>query len=411
VFDSVVVVKPALTILHTACDTVAAADVALVGVDELGPSILSLQKAMDRLRVVQSRLLLEADRHRIWAASGHRDIAAWLAANGRTSRAAAKRQRDLGEALTASPELSDAVDAGLVGPEAAAALLPTLNSAHSGDAADLVEACRGATPEQARDAGTMFQEVNKPVGESDAEREHRRRSKRRLSFTDLGDGTTRVDGVLTASDAAIVRTALQHLCAKPSDNDDRSREQKMADALVALADAYSRGAVTGGRERATVVVMIDIDVLEGRMPGAGRAADGTIIPAEIVRRMCTNANLQRLLISDSMPLDLGRTRRLASDAQFTALVARDGGCRMDDCPIPPEWCEVDHILEWDAQTGPTDLNLLVLWCLYHHHIRHQPGVTLHGTADNLSMTFPDGTTIHLPPRGPTTQTNKRRDAA
>jgi hypothetical protein len=72
---------------------------------------------------------------------------------------------------------------------------------------------------------------------------------------------------------------------------------------------------------------------------------------------------------------------------------------------------VDHILEWDAQTGPTDLNLLVLWCLYHHHIRHQPGVTLHGTADNLSMTFPDGTTIHLPPRGPTTQTNKRRDAA
>ena len=396
------VVQAALHHLHTSIDAVAAADLALVAVDELGPSILRLQKEIDRLRVVQSRLLLEADRHRIWAASGHRDIASWLAANGKTSRANAKRQRDLGEALDKSPALADAVDAGDIAPEAAVALLPTLNSAHCGDVGDLVDSCTGATPEQARDAGTMFQELNKPDRETDAEREHRRRLKRRLSFTDLGDGTTRIDGILTAPDAATVKQALQHIWSRTGGEDDRTFEQRQADALVALADAYARGAVTGGRERATVVIMIDIDILEGRQPGAGRTADGTIIPAEIVRRMCTNANIQRLLISRSMPLDLGRTRRLATDAQYTALVARDGGCRMDHCTMPPEWCEVDHILEWDAQHGPTDINLLVLWCVYHHHMRHQPGVTLHGDANNLTMTLPDGRVIPLPPRGPTT---------
>ena len=117
--------------------------------------------------------------------------------------------------------------------------------------------------------------------------------------------------------------------------------------------------------------------------------------------MCTNANMIRLLTSDSMPLDLGRSQRLASDAQVIALIARDGGCRMPSCRMPADWCEVDHVQEWHAHVGPTDLHLLVLWCVYHHHFRHRPDVQLHGDADNLSMTLPDGRTVPLPAGGPT----------
>ncbi|HEY4333642.1 MAG TPA: HNH endonuclease signature motif containing protein, partial [Ilumatobacteraceae bacterium] len=100
-----------------------------------------------------------------------------------------------------------------------------------------------------------------------------------------------------------------------------------------------------------------------------------------------------------------RSQRLASDAQFLALAARDGGCRMPGCPIPPQWCQVDHIQEWDAQNGPTDVDLLVLWCIFHHHYRHRPDVTLHGNANNLSITLPDGRTVPLPARGPTSHTH------
>jgi len=108
-----------------------------------------------------------------------------------------------------------------------------------------------------------------------------------------------------------------------------------------------------------------------------------------------------VILDDSMPLDVGRTSRVATPDQWKALVARDGGCRFPGCQIPAEWCQVDHIHEWDAQTGPTNIDLLVLWCVYHHHYRHRPDVQLHGDANHLSIQLPDGTIVPLPPRGPT----------
>lgn len=403
VFDIVACMKFALDSIHQGTTALLAADLALVAVDDLGPHILTIQSEIDRLRIVQSKLMLEADRHRIWFASGHRNIAAWLAANGKTTVAAAAKQKLLGEALGTSAALADAVDAGEISPDTAAALLPALASDHSGDVRELVDACKGATPAEARDAGNMFQALNPPADLTDAEREHAKRQKRSLRFSDNGDGMTRVDGLLPTPDAEIVQNALNAIVGVPAAGDDRTRDQKHADALVLLCDAYAKGEVRGGRERPTVVVTIDIDVLEGRRPGVGRTSTGAIVPAEIVRQMCTNANVQRLLISDSVPLDLGRSKRLASNDQFTALLARDGGCRFAGCTMPADWCEVDHILEWTEQNGPTDLRWLVLWCVYHHHFRHRPDVRLHGDADHLSITLPDGRTMPLPVRGPTAQ--------
>ncbi|MEO7397148.1 MAG: DUF222 domain-containing protein, partial [Ilumatobacteraceae bacterium] len=266
-----------------------------------------------------------------------------------------------------------------------------------------IDACKGATPAEARDAGTRFQEINKPASQTDRDREHAKRQRRFLRFGDNGDGMTRIDGLVPVMDGRIIQDALRGIAGKPVDGDDRTSEQRMADSLVALCDAYAKGEVTGGRERPTVVVNIDIDILEGRSPGVGYTSTGDVIPAEIVRRMCTNANIIRLLTSESVPLDLGRSKRLASDHQFRALIARDGGCRMPGCRMPAEWCEVDHILEWDQQNGPTDLDWLVLWCIYHHHFRHRPDVRLHGDANHLSITMPDGRIVPLPARGPTSR--------
>jgi hypothetical protein len=65
-------------------------------------------------------------------------------------------------------------------------------------------------------------------------------------------------------------------------------------------------------------------------------------------------------------LDLGRTRRIASNSQTQALIARDRGCSFPACDRPPEWCERHHIVEW-IDGGPTNLNNLTLLCRYHHH--------------------------------------------
>jgi hypothetical protein len=72
---------------------------------------------------------------------------------------------------------------------------------------------------------------------------------------------------------------------------------------------------------------------------------------------------------------------------------------MPHCTIPANWCEIDHLQEWDAQNGQTDIDNLVLWCRHHHHYRHRPDVTLHGDANNLTITLATGQTINAPPRG------------
>ena len=135
-----------------------------------------------------------------------------------------------------------------------------------------------------------------------------------------------------------------------------------------------------------------------------------MISAEAVRRLTGNANLQRVILDGSLPLDIGRASRFASLAQWKALVARDGGCRGPDCTIPAEWCEVDHIHEWTAQTGSTDIDVLALFCVYHHHYRHRPGVELIGDGNNLAIRHPDGRVTPLPARGPTHASHPRQPA-
>jgi hypothetical protein len=56
----------------------------------LGPGILAVQVEMDRLKIVQARWSRAADEYRIWEASGHRDMASWLAAKAKTTKRTAR---------------------------------------------------------------------------------------------------------------------------------------------------------------------------------------------------------------------------------------------------------------------------------------------------------------------------------
>ncbi len=66
--------------------------------------------------------------------------------------------------------------------------------------------------------------------------------------------------------------------------------------------------------------------------------------------------LTRTLLSTRVqPLALGRSTRLATPAQRTALAVRDGGCIL--CHRPPSECQTHHVREW-SQGGRTDLDNL-----------------------------------------------------
>ena len=155
--------------------------------------------------------------------------------------------------------------------------------------------------------------------------------------------------------------------------------------------------MTGGRERPSILITFSAEAYAGTTDEPGVTAHGDLIPAHIVRRMAEYADLQRVLMVGSYVLDLGREVRYASIAQYKALVARDGGCRFPGCHIPAAWCEVDHLTSWD-DGGPSELWNEALWCSFHHHEKHRPGVQVLGDADNLRLRLADGTIVSCPPR-------------
>ena len=85
---------------------------------------------------------------------------------------------------------------------------------------------------------------------------------------------------------------------------------------------------------------------------------------------CTATIRAALLAPNGALLDLGRSQRLATPAQKTALLARDGGCVIPGCTIPGDACDAHHV-QWWTRGGPTNLDNLALLCGRHHTEVHQ----------------------------------------
>ena len=69
------------------------------------------------------------------------------------------------------------------------------------------------------------------------------------------------------------------------------------------------------------------------------------------------------------PLDLGRGKRLASDAQRIVKTIEAGGCEIDGCHAPPGTTHLHHQERW-ADGGNTNINDLITICPPHHTRAH-----------------------------------------
>ena len=101
-----------------------------------------------------------------------------------------------------------------------------------------------------------------------------------------------------------------------------------------------------------------------------KTAYGHPLPPSTARRLACDAHLTPIRIDgQGLPLNVGRTKRLATTAQRKALAVRDGGCTHPGCRIGPQWCDAHHIISW-LDGGTTDLDNLVLLCRRHHTDTH-----------------------------------------
>ncbi len=218
----------------------------------------------------------------------------------------------------------------------------------------------------------------------------------RLSLRRVGDGTTRLSGLLPDAAATRLATYLESFTS-PRQQPDPAQEtrdplrrpaypRRLGAAFCQLLEAldHTRLPLHGG-DATTVVVTIDLatlrrelgvaDVLGSHLPGpADTEGSGETITAAQARRLACMADIvPAVLGGDSEVLDLGRRRRLFTAAQRRALRVRDRECRAEGCTIPASWCEAHHAAEPWSRGGRTDLADGLLLCSHHHHRAHDPG--------------------------------------
>ena len=163
------------------------------------------------------------------------------------------------------------------------------------------------------------------------------------------------------------------------------------DEIAAIALMGLIGAVDGvGGLRAVthVNVLIDLETITNGTHVASicEFADGTPInPADLPYLTC-GADQTEILLKDRLPLNVGRTQRLATAAQHRAIEAIHTTCAIADCTVPITMCELHHIQHWE-HGGFTDLDNLVPMCSYHHHRSHDQGWKLEVGQDRTLRTI------------------------
>jgi hypothetical protein len=389
--------------LFSAVDELDAVDAAAVPSSVLGEHLVALDGALARLAGVRARWLAEFDRTDGGAADGAVNTAAWLRRSCRTGDQDARTQVRVAAALRRLPTVAAALEAGEISWAHAVALVPVLtDAAERLDAADaaaiertLLELARVDSVDRLRIAVRHTANALDPDGAlTRAERDFGRRW---LTAAVTDEGLVHLQGVLDAEGGAILLSALDAATGPPTPEDNRSRGQARADALVDLAQRQLDGGtlptVGGRRPHLTLTASIETLRREERQahgpwptqtetqtptPTPATHAAPALrwtgpIPTDTARRLACDALVTRLLLdNDGPPLHLGHTHRLVSPAQRVALAHRDGGCVFGGCERPPEWCDAHHIRSW-LDGGATDLENLCLLCRFHHRFVHEYG--------------------------------------
>jgi hypothetical protein len=399
-FDYTDLVEAAIRSCDQAVRDVSRVDVGSLDRGELGRLAVRVGRHIDKMKALHARIVVEADRAMSWQESGARDAAEWLSNETGTSRGEARSRLRLGAALETSQELSDAVDNEEISASAAEQLHDAIVNPPAGsdadDLTDLIDAAKGTGPHDAKATAERWREIH--TTETPEQRTARRFAKRSVTSKPAVDGLVETTVVLPELEHRQVMNAITHVAGPWNADDDRSHAQRLADGLIQLCKAYAAGAVTGGREKPTILIGCSADTIAGLSDEPGWTAHRDCIPADVVRHLAEDAILRRVVQAGDVVINMGTRVRFATDDQYQALIIRDGGCRWPGCHIPAAWCEIDHLTPV-PQGGRSDLDNEVLWCTHHHHVKHRIGVRVHGDAHALTLEMPDGRLIHCPPGG------------
>jgi Domain of unknown function (DUF222) len=257
------------------------------------------------------------------------------------------------------------------------------------DAQIAARACRW--PSMTR--GRLAAAIDRIVAAADPDAVRRPKDRvtgREVSIWGFQDGTAELGGRLAATDATALDQRLDAMAATVCAADPRTKDQRRADALGALAAGADRlacrcdnpGCAAGARRSGPVIIHVVADqaTVDGRAdtPAAVLGAD-FLLPAAVVAELATSARLVPL----APPVD-PEPRYLPSAVLAAFVRARDLTCRAPGCDRPATVCDLDHTIPY-GDGGPTHAANIKALCRLHHLLK-----TFWGWQDTQ---LPDGTVI------------------
>jgi Domain of unknown function (DUF222) len=198
---------------------------------------------------------------------------------------------------------------------------------------------------------------------------------RHFHVSQMSDGMFAVDGVLDPVSGAALKTAVDVLAKPKGPEDERTARQRRADAVGELAmHAMEQGTLPRRQSvKPHINLTMTLEALKGEL-GVPPADLDLSLPISIktAERIACDCTMSRVVLADSMVIDVGRATRTVSPPTMRALRVRDKGCRFPGCDRQVSWSSPHHIIYW-SRGGPGKLPNLVLLCYFHHRLVHEGG--------------------------------------
>jgi Domain of unknown function (DUF222) len=346
--------------------------------------LIQLALVRHRLDLLMSELAATLTTTQVWDEDGYTTPIQWLREEARLPTGVACQHVNVGLSLDSMPRSVEALERGEIGHLALIVETASFYREGSFDEAAFLEKAREQNVSRFRKTCEHARHAQDPRGFAEDEREcHEHRF---LKLSPQEGGAVAFRGWLDPEGGSLLRSALEPLARKSGVGDDRTREQRLADALV---EATTRDHQT------ELVVICAFETLERRAgsPAAETEWGGLLSGEAVERLVCGGASLRRLVLDgDGVVIDFGRRRRLLSPQARRALEARDRHCVWPGCDRPPRWCDSHHQREWRLH-APTSVEESALLCGRHHKLRHDGGWQLLRTDAGRWNAIPP-----LPPR-------------
>jgi hypothetical protein len=325
--------------------------------------LTSLRHFIDGLELDFARFAAEFAAGQQWAEEGFNSPADWVRFNCHMNSNTAWNALTVGEQVDQLPETLVAMRSGDIGFAHVATMANTADKVKGFDETQLLPLAKEHSPGKFHYKALHYRHALDAKGYADEQ--ERIVEQRSLHLSTAQDGCLLVNGVFDPVGGATVRSALEKLAKPMGEHDDRTRDQRLADAAVELA---------GGRKPATIQVTATVDTLKAMAGAAGGEMEFSMpLPAATVQRLACDSNVMRVILdAPSTVIDVGRSRRVVGAGLRKAMAVRDQHCQWPGCERPASMCDGHHLVHW-VDGGETNLDNCILLCKRHHRMVHEGG--------------------------------------